>query len=259
MNRLSWKLILIALLGLFVFAACKPVTEPYGDSPSQGFFQAESTATESIVAPDVTPLASATENSLSAYPAPEQVSIDATLTLTPDVCMNVGQLTTFEDPVAGYRVQYPAEATLMESPKVNPLLDFASASFIMRPQCYNQQCWGSNRINIGVMYNTQQLTLQEFVNQMYKDYLAELDNDKLQSYRNGVKLINVAGTQALQIDQDIVFNQPVVFIPYSQDRILRVGVSTPGSHPMPPFDPPCEQMLKLFDEFLNHIEFLPAE
>ncbi|MBX3058568.1 MAG: hypothetical protein KF770_19055 [Anaerolineae bacterium] len=178
------------------------------------------------------------------YPAPPSTSSDQQ-----NACTAVGEWVTYTDTVAGYSLQYPAESELKESPSTNET--YRSISIYLKPACYGQTCSGSNRVIVSVLQNPERLSMEQFVEQEFHLDSTPPHKDSVQSFQTSKSLVEIAGTQALRIEDGVTFDQPDVFIPHD-DQVIRVYVG--ADSPMPPHGPPCKQTLELFNEILASVE-----
>jgi hypothetical protein len=183
------------------------------------------------------------------YPAP----VTLNESVNQDSCSGLGKWELYTDKIAGYSLRYPAESELRESPIADE--NYRSVSIYLKPSCYGQQCWGSNRVIISMMKNPERLPVSQFVEQEFKLQTEPPHVDSLQNFQTSKSIIDVAGTQGLRIENGITFDKPDIYIPHG-DRIIRVAIS--ADSPLPPHDPPCKQTLEMLDGILNSIELLPS-
>lgn len=161
-----------------------------------------------------------------------------------NMCGNLGTWTTYSNTEAGYSLQYPAESKFRES------TDYISIT--LHTFCYEQQCGGSNRVVIGVLENPQELSLEEFILQEFQLATAPTHNDSMENFQNN-SLVEIAGTQAIRIEDGITLNKPDIFIPH-QEKVIWIYVAKLSN--MPPHDPPCGKTLELLDGILSSMELV---
>ena len=181
------------------------------------------------------------------YPAPATLNTSA----SQPVCTGLGEWETYTDKIAGYSLKYPAESDIQESPSANE--NYRSVSIYLKPSCYDQQCWGSNRVIVSMMENPERLPVTQFVEQEFKLQTSPPHANSLQDFQTSKNMIDVANIKGLRVENGITSNKPDIFIPHG-DRVIRVYVS--NTNPVPPHDPPCKQTLGMLDDILNSIELI---
>jgi hypothetical protein len=98
--------------------------------------------------------------------------------------------------------------------------------------------------------------LPEFVEQKFRLYTDPYHAQELKRYEASNHFITVAGTQALKIDEGLGADvQPDIFVAH-RGRVIHLQISYPGRH-IPPYDPPCDKTLELFEKILNSIILHP--
>ena len=170
---------------------------------------------------------------------------------TPDSCVNTGKWIAYTDPIAGYSLEYPAEARLDEWSKSNDR--FRSTSIFLNPSCYGQGCWGSHRIIISTLQNPNRLSIQQYVEEFFNIYTSPPLNDSVQNYQSTKRLVKTAGVDALRIEDGITVHKPEIFVPH-QDKVVRIYVSAGST--VPPYEMPCETTLELLDRILSSLTLL---
>lgn len=240
LNKTSSLLMLLVLIGLIALFAF---------SLKQGtFLQSVAGQTQPSGYPG--PRTNSDVSSQDPYPAP----VTSNESINQESCSGLGKWEIYLDKIAGYSLQYPAESELRESPSADE--NYRSVSIYLKPSCYDQQCWGSNRVVISMMQNPENLPITQFVEQEFKLQTSPPHANSLQDFQTSQSIINIAGTQGLRVENGVTFNKPDIFIP-NGDRVVRVYIS--AASPVPPHDPPCKQTLEILDGILNSIELLPPE
>jgi hypothetical protein len=222
-------IIFIALIALFVLNLRQEQVSSINNTQGQsGYPPPEGLATQPAAYPGPSP-----------RPPGELATIQAQ-----NMCGNLGTWATYSNPEAGYSLQYPAESKFRES------TDYISIT--LHTFCYEQQCGGSNRVVIGILENPQELSLEEFILEEFQLATAPTHNDSMENFQSK-SLVEIAGTQAIRIEDGVTLSKPDIFIPH-QEKVIWIYVAKASN--MPPHDPPCGKTLELLDGILTSMELV---
>lgn len=181
-----------------------------------------------------------------------------TITPTPMTCSSPTEWVSYSDTVVGYTLKYPSESKLVESN------DLSRVTIVLQPQCYDWRCPQTTSMEIEILANPSQLQAKEFIEtdltRSEESAVASAEFDVLE---NGGRYVTVAGVEGIRIDDgeghhsEIVKiagrDKPIVFIPHG-NNMMKISVNAAGKGMMPPFDPPCNGTLKIFDEILESLQ-----
>lgn len=221
---------------------------------------AEPAAVESPYPPPATatpPLPTPTLDAPLAYPPPGNAPEPSA---TPDRCVGMGQWLTFTDPVAGYTISYPGEASVQATNNPQMKDVYISASFRVLTDCYNIGCSGLNSIYIHVYHNPDLLALQPFIEQTFHLYdSSEFPNLTTNYEETGYFTKAGAGQdiRAFRIENGVTLTGGVNVFIENEDRVLLIGASRTSKGAMPPYAPPCIKSLEILDTMLNSLILFP--
>ncbi len=188
------------------------------------------------------------------YPAPPLGPL-----MSIDYCANMGQWLTYTNQTAGFSIQYPSESTLYDHQTNADLTqDFSLlVSFNLYPHCYQSPSGcGENMVGIAILQNPQQLRLDEFIEQKFQLSTDPPSVNALENYEETGYFVEIGGVRSLRVEGGIHDSAiPEIFIPHG-NRVLVVAI---GRGMMPPFGPPCNQMLQLLDQMLDTLVLFPPQ
>lgn len=165
-------------------------------------------------------------------------------------CTKAGSWIEYVNKQANFSFQYPAEAEIFESVDNN---GYPSVTLFLKPYCYVKEWWGTNRVDVVVLLNSEKLSLEEFI---VKQFTFDASTDSLALSRELASfstIISVDRTSALQVNGSVTREAPSVYIPHN-NFVIFVGLTETGY--MPPFEQPCPTILDLYNKILSSVKFL---
>lgn len=186
------------------------------------------------------------EENINPYPAPGGTT---NMVQTSD-CSKVGTWVEFINNADGYSFRYPAESRIIET---TDHYGHTSIDLFLRPECYTNNWWGTNKVSIAVLDNTAKLTLEDFVAKQYGVSASTENPNSPQELAKSSESVLVDQAKALRINGKITRETPHVYIP-NNAHVIFVGLVE--SDLMPPFEPVCSATLDLYNKILNTLKFL---
>lgn len=225
------------------------------NAPKQTAEPAAVLAVESPYPPPATatPFSTLAPTTVPPYPPP---------TLGPlasiDYCANMGQWLTYTNQAAGFSIQYPSEAKVHNPALADVTQDHSRiVSFTLYPHCYtDSQGCNSDQVSIQVLQNPQELQINEFIEQEFQLTTSPPSKDASKNYQETGYFVDIGGVHSFRVEAGIrPAAQPEIFVPHG-NRVLLIAI---GRGMMPPFGPPCKQILQLLDQMLNTLILFPPQ
>jgi len=235
----------LAALVVFLFAALQLRPTIYSNTGNSAQV-ASNPAGQAYPSPQQDLSPAQTEANSNPYPAPGGTT---NMVQTSD-CSKVGTWVEYVNKAAGFSFQYPAEAKIIESTDNN---GHTSIDLFLRPECYTNDWWGTNKVSIAVLDNAAKLTLENFVAKQYNVSESSENPNSPQELAKSSETVLVDQVKALRINGKITRETPHVYIP-NKDHVLFVGLVE--SDLMPPFEPVCSATLDLYNKILISLKFL---
>ncbi len=147
---------------------------------------------------------------------------------------------------AGFSIEYPHEALVIETQSVN---QFSGIQLILPQECLPVSCRNYNQVSIDVFANESHESLKDFIILQFNltDELVYLDRVQ----RSWVRKTKTSNIDYLKIRQGVSPRQPEYFV-YMNDYVLRI--SSPHFTKVPPYQPPCFEVLTVMKRLVNSIE-----
>lgn len=186
-----------------------------------------------------------TETTSNPYPMPGETM---SMAQSSD-CTKVGLWIEYVNKQANFSFLYPAEAEIIEYIDNN---GYPSVTLFLKPYCYTKEWWGPNQVDVVVLINSDQLSLEEFI---VKQYSFDISTDSLALSREMASFsttIFVDNTSALQVNGSITKEAPRVYVPYN-NLVIFFGLTETTN--MPPFEPACPIILDLYNRILSSVKF----
>jgi hypothetical protein len=188
-----------------------------------------------------------TENGTNPYPSPHDVG-----TPKPALdCSRVGQWIEYKNQTVGFSFKYPAESLLREDTQSN---DQAEVSFLVKQECYANDCWGVKGITIRILDNPNNFGVQEFVSKRFNPNASTAYAIPEEELKKNIQLIQIDGVQASLVRGPLTFDHPQVYIPID-DFMIFIGLSEMSKGIwIGESEPPCEATLELFEMMLASVK-----
>lgn len=235
----------LAALVVFLFVALKLRPNTFSTTGDLGVSIAANPLDQAYPSPEQD-LSSAQPEASNPYPAPGGFT---NIVQTSD-CSKVGTWIEYVNKAAGFSFQYPAEAKIIETADNN---GHTSIDLLLRPECYTNDWWGTNKVSIVILDNTAMLTLEDFVAKQYGISASTENPNSSQELAKSSESVLIDHVAALRVNGKITRETPHVYIP-NNGHVIFWGLVE--SDLMPPFEPACPATLDLYNKILTSVKFL---